>query len=138
MRMDFCGLQAHTKRKHVTQEASAVGRTVGTVSPWRPSPDLKYRILLHELLPEPLGQELVHIGKFVEGALQERALRRLAHHHHRSGAIDGDDRDDAPLHSCVRAARKTLCVFETLRPGRLRPNGIALSVVDDGRYQIGP
>ena len=40
-------------------------RTVGTGSPWRPSPDLKYMILLHELLPEPWGQALVHVGKFM-------------------------------------------------------------------------
>jgi hypothetical protein len=115
-----------------------VGRTVGTIRPWQRSPDLKHLILLHERLPEPWGQELVPIGEFVEGPLQESALRRLAHHHHWIGAIDGDDRDDAPRHSCCRAARKTLGVFQTLSSGQLMPNGIASSVMDDGRHQIGP
>ena len=120
------------------QEAVAMGRTVGTVSPWRRSPDLKDLILLHECLPEPLGQALVPIGEFVERALQERALRRLAHHHHRIGAIDGDDRDEPPLHSGFRAARQTLGVCQTLSPGELTPDGTASSVVDDGRHPIGP
>ena len=115
-----------------------MGRTVGTVRPWRRSPDLKDVILLDECLPEPRGQALVPIGEFVERALQERALRRLAHHHHRIGAIDGDDRDDAPLHSGFRAARQTRGVCQTLSPGELTPDGTASSVVDDGRHPIGP
>jgi hypothetical protein len=57
------------------QEAVAAGPTVGTGSPWRRSPDLKDLILLHGRLPEPRGQDLVHVGEFVEGSLQERALR---------------------------------------------------------------
>jgi hypothetical protein len=107
---------AHANRKYTPQEAVALGRTVATVGPWRRSPDLKDLILLHEHLPEPRRQELVPIGEFVEGVLQERTLRRLAHHHHRVGAIDGDDRDDAPLHSGYRAARQTLGVCQTLPP----------------------
>ena len=80
----------------------------------------------------------MHVRQFVEGALQKGALRRLAHHHHRIGAIDGDDRDDAPLHSGFRAARQTLCVFQTLRPGPLTPDGMASSWVDDGCHPIAP
>jgi len=94
-------------------------------------------IPLHELLPEPWGQALVPVGEFVEGVLQESALRRLPHHHHRIGAIDGDDRDDAPLHSGFRAARKTPYVCQTLSPGELTPDGAVSSVVDDGRHPIG-
>jgi hypothetical protein len=66
-----------------------VGQTVGTGSPWRRSPDLKDLILLDERLPEQRGQDLVHVGEFVEGALQERALHRLVHDYHRIGAMDG-------------------------------------------------
>jgi len=94
-------------------------------------------ILLHEHLPEPRRQELVPLGEFVEGTLQESALRRLAHHHHRIGAIDGEDRDDAPLHPGFRAARKTQYVCQTLSPGELTSDGTASSVVDDGRRPIG-
>jgi hypothetical protein len=85
--------------------AVAVGRTLGAVIPRRRSPDLEDLILLHKLPPESRGQEPRHVGEFVEGVLQERALRRLAHHHHRRGAIDGGDIDDAPLPCCSRAAR---------------------------------
>jgi hypothetical protein len=100
-----------------------VGRTVGTASPRRQSPDLKDMIPLHERLPEPRGKALVHVSEFVEGVLQERALRRLPHHHHRIGAIDGDDRDDAPRHAGCRAARQALGVCQTWRPGPLTPDG---------------
>jgi hypothetical protein len=100
-----------------------LGRTVGTVSPWRRSPELKDLRLLHEHLPEPRRQALVLLGEFVEGVLQESALYRLAHHHHRIGAIDGDDRNDPPLHAGFRAARQALGVCQTWGPGPLTPNG---------------
>jgi hypothetical protein len=70
--------------------------------------------------------------------LQERTLRRLAYHHHRIGAIDGDDLDDAPRHGCFQSARKMRYGFQTLRPGPPLPNGMVSSLVEDGRHQIGP
>jgi hypothetical protein len=114
-----------------------VGRTVGTVRPWRRSPDLKDLIRLHEHLPEPRRQALVPLGEVGEGTLQERVPRRLAHHYHRSGAIDGDDRDEAPRHSGCRAARRTPDVCQTVSPGELTPDGMASRVVDDGLHPIG-
>jgi hypothetical protein len=119
-------------------EAVAVGRTVGTVSPWRRAPDLKHLIALHQLLPEPRRQALGPVSEFGEGTLMKRAVCRLAHHHHRLGAIDGDDLDDAPCHSGFRAARQMLGMSQTLNPGDLPPDGMVSSVVGDGRHPLGP
>jgi hypothetical protein len=54
--------------------AVAVRRTVGPISPWQRSPDLKDLIQLYELPPELRGQAVVPVGEFMEGALQEGAL----------------------------------------------------------------
>jgi hypothetical protein len=81
------------------QEAFAAERIVGTVSRWERSADLRPLILHHAFLPKPRRQTLVPVGEFVGGTLQERAVCRLAHHHYRIGAIDGDERDDAPRYA---------------------------------------
>jgi hypothetical protein len=77
--------------------------------------------MCHSRLPVPLGHAFTDLRQFVTAALQERALRRLAHQPYRTGVIDGDKLADGPLQSCCTVIRKTRFVLQTVRPATLTP-----------------